>query len=234
MAEYWASKNSLPTPTREVKSPEYLSLEHLINKAKGLAIAQGQVDILGAIEMLCSMQYHYQNFVRKIGEKGSGTIDLDAPDERYEIVAYINRIGQFCYFSNSPFVRQIFGKSGEDLTPSAHRLLVFRHKYSAHRERDKPRKNSGEARELGGELALGALGGFIFSARRDTEYENVNQASSWQDDIRVKYRDWFVSFQIFKDGDAICFTPEAEHPAIMSEASTFLRHLIDLAKNRPT
>jgi hypothetical protein len=235
MVEYWASKASLPyIPSGEGKSSEYITLENLSASTQGVTVAQGQPDLLGAVEMLCALQYHYQNFVRIVRDKGAGKIDVSYPDERFEAVAYVGRLGQLCYFSESVFVEAMLQeKTGPDFIPSAFRLLHFRHKYAAHRERDKPLKGSAEGTELGGELALGALGGLFFSARPDRQTDGDNsQPANWNDLVKRNYRDWYVSFQIFKKGEAIYFIPEIDHPRIIAEASVLLNRLIEIAKAR--
>jgi hypothetical protein len=184
MAIYWASKTSLPDATsQEMSSPSFVLLKNLSEDSKGISVAQGQADIDGAIEMLGALQYHYQNFLEIVRKKVIGEIEFDAPDERFEAVAYLNRIGQLCYFSTSPFVSHLYGKTAEDFIPSAYRLIPFRHKYLAHRERDKPLRNSNEATELNGELALGALGGRLFCSRTEDVVEKTCQET--KDPLRL-------------------------------------------------
>ncbi|HEY8696436.1 MAG TPA: hypothetical protein VIM02_02370, partial [Rhizomicrobium sp.] len=98
MANYWASKNPIPfADADESQLSSYVALCNVKSLALGLSVKQGQIDIYGAIEMLGGLQYHYQQFMRIRRQKLAGSLSLDAPDERFEAVAYVNRIGQLHY-----------------------------------------------------------------------------------------------------------------------------------------
>jgi hypothetical protein len=99
MATFWATKSSLPNANPgERASPTFIWLKKISESAKGISVAQGQPDIDGSIEMLGALQYHYQKFLEIVQKKAKGEIEYDAPDERFEAVAYLTRVGQLYYF----------------------------------------------------------------------------------------------------------------------------------------
>ena len=58
-----------------------------------------------------------------------------------ELVAYLNRLGQFYYFTKSTFVTNI-NKTALSLIPRIDELKIFRMKNTAHRSLDAPRDES--------------------------------------------------------------------------------------------
>lgn len=236
MAEYWASKSSLPsTKDGECNDPELLALVALSDFAKGLSVKQGQIDIFGAIDMLGALQYHYQQFLRVIRQKSNGEIPFDAPDERYEAVAYIGRLGQFFYFATSPFARTLLGVNPERLIPAVVRLVPLRHKYAAHRARDKPLKGTDEHNDLNAELGLGALGGWRFAARARGSLgrQHSNSASDLVSETQPHSELYYTLFELHTRNGRIEFNLELDHPVVLSEAAALVRNLIDRAKNTP-
>ncbi len=59
-------------------------------------------------------------------------------DMNHEVIAYLNRMGQFYYFANSYEVGEKI-KNVEELIPTIVKFIDFRHKQSAHRGTDKQR-----------------------------------------------------------------------------------------------
>jgi hypothetical protein len=196
VANYWASKDPLPFGSEEERrSAPYMALSHVKAMAISLSMKQGQIDIFGAIEMLGGLQYHYQQFLRIRERKLSGAVPLDAPDERFEAVAYINRIGQFHYFANSAFCKQIMGRSALLEIPTLEKLLPFRHKYTAHRARDNPRDRY-EVNDLHGDYALGAIGGSLSCERRPGAYRSLDSFELASREYRLAlYRESYVLFE---------------------------------------
>jgi len=235
MARYWASKNSLPTLTEGEKlSAEYKALVELRDSLKGLTIDQGAPDLGGCFEMLCALQYHYLNFMRVLKKKATRAIPHDAPDERFEAVSYINRVGQIQYFSESAFVERLLGPCHDCRLTWISHLLPFRHKYSAHRERDKP-KNPKEIQSLSGELALGALGGWLFCEKYPGAFAELSAKHG--DDFEAhqaeQYEVGYIVYQIFIDQGSREFILERDHSFLFEEVAAFLTSLIVRAKMLP-
>lgn len=235
MAVFWATKSSIPFASEEEKkTPEYSSLLELQGAIQGLTVAQGAPDVFGCFEMICALHFHYLNFMRVIQRKISMEIPYDSPDERFEAVAYIGRVGQLAYFSKSKFVCELMGDNYYELIAWIHRLIPFRHKYSAHRERDKPIRK-GEATSLEGEVALGALGGKTFAEKYDGAFLNMDSAdlSDWAAREARRYEFGYVVFQITGVNAQASLTVEHDHQYIFSELLMFFRGLVDKAKTLP-
>jgi hypothetical protein len=233
MATYWASKPSLPFASAEEKSTvEYQSLIELSEAVKGLTIAQGAPDIFGAFEMMCALHYHFLNFERIVSKKCTQELPSDAPDERYEAVAYVSRIGQLYYFLQSEFIKRAAGEDFPGLTWIDH-LVPFRHKYSAHRDRDKPKKN--EENSLDGELSLGALGGHLFVEKYPGSLSEVHAADPIDRNLSGarQYQCSYVAYQMFGVGNTKYFVLQRDHAHLFSELSEFMRWLIGVAKAMP-
>jgi hypothetical protein len=124
----------------------------------------------------------------------------------------------------------IFGEVGPIL--SIKKLIPFRHKYAAHRDRDKPLRD--ETNSLSGELALGALGGRAFRERGDGSFKHIHgEIQSWESVERRLYKDGYVVFQIQEAGNLHEFTPELDHPLIIDEIVGRLDKLIQIAQEMP-
>jgi len=199
---------------------------------KGLTIAQGSPDIFGAFEMICALHFHFLNFERIVDRKIRQDLHYEAPDERYEAVAYIGRVGQLYYFLQSKFIKGLAGEDFIGLTWIDY-LVHFRHKYSAHRDRDKPKKS--EENSLNGELSLGALGGHVFVERYVGSMSEVHRADPYQRDIvgALQYKCSYVAYQMFGVTDAKYFVPQRDHQRLFSELHQFMSWLIGVAKGAP-
>lgn len=119
---------------------------------------QSVVQIAGGAKMLGGLEYHHQNFMRRFelltpmyGRQAAfikhalGQLPDQQPfpassdaervilDElNHEAIAYINRLGQFFTFAKSC--------GAESFLPRAAELMLFRHKHTAHRSIDAPRR----------------------------------------------------------------------------------------------
>ncbi|HEX3943229.1 MAG TPA: hypothetical protein VHW69_03995 [Rhizomicrobium sp.] len=206
-----------------------MALSDVKTMALGLSTKQGQIDIFGAIEMLGGLQYHYQQFLRIRERKLSGAFPLDAPDERFEAVAYINRIGQFRYFADSNFCEQIIGRSALLEIPALEKLLPFRHKYTAHRARDKPRDRH-EVDDPHGDYALGRLAALYCVSEGRVLTDHSIRLNSPR---LALYRESYVLFELYLEDDRITFNLELEHETMMVEASGFVRNVIEKATRLP-
>jgi hypothetical protein len=97
------------------------------------------VNIYGAVEMMQGLTYHHARFISLVESchTTAPTIQI-AGAIRHEVVAYLNRLGQFWAFSESDLVKECCSNPKEIL-PTFGKLIVFRHKHVAHRSIDKPR-----------------------------------------------------------------------------------------------
>lgn len=212
-------------------SVEYQAMVELSKELHGLTVAQGAPDVVGAFEMMCALQYHYLNFSRIIQKKIERVIPHDVPDERFEVVSYIGRVGQLDYFTRASFVSRLRGGDEfEGLTWTSY-LLPFRHKYSAHRDRDKPKK--GEEGSLLGELSLGALGGHLFVQEQDGDRSDLQPAFPFDREKEgARQYEWsYPAYEI--PGTSKLFIPQVHHPHLFDELVQFMSWLIRAAKELP-
>ena len=235
-ASYWASRNPLPSASNTEKTgTTYALIDELRDLARGISLEQGQIDIFGVIEMLGALQYHYLQFMRVRDRKISGEIDIDAPDDRFEAVAYIGRIGQICYFVRSDFVKTHFRESIDSQIQSILRLVPFRHKYAAHRARDNPKDKTDEASDLRADLALGAIGGQLSVERVPGLFERVARGGQldWHHSRRRHLESSYTLYELYVDKVRIEFNLELDHPVILNEVGSVVRQLIGTAKGPP-
>ncbi len=122
----------------------------------------------------------------------------------YEVAAYVCRLGQFFYFAGSEFVANQLGS--RPTMPTIERLLIFRHKFAAHRSVDYPR--AGETAEIR------VLQAFSLSCG----------GSSWR---QTRKQTLGLSFQIRKNAtDVEDFVPDDDHSQVMLEAFGVLEGIL--------
>lgn len=177
------------------------------------------VQIAGAVKMLAGLDYHHGNFIQHVaqlepywkrldgirkyfkerhGEK-NGPLYWITDSERlmldgltHEAFAYISRLGQYYAFAKALRLHS--------LLPRAAELMVFRHKHTAHRSIDLPRKEDDpEVQEMQA-MALG------FGQMFDATY--------------------FPMFQIHDHrGIYVYFHMRDDHPIIMQQAFELLQKI---------
>ena len=184
--------------------------------------------------MLGALQYHFQQFLRIRGKKISKEIPLRSPEDRFEAVAYITRIGQLHYFAGSPFVRGLMGRSLQSELPRVQRLLSFRHKYAAHRARDNPR-SSEERTDDNGDWALGALGGELSVERFAGAYEKIQKlcGGDFDDQLRRQFEVSYKLFEIYAGKTRIELNIERDHLLLVQEIGSMLESILEVAWRQP-
>lgn len=190
--------------------------------------AEGVMILTGAIRMMSGMEYHFANFAeecRRIAASGVKHRDLLV----HEVVAYLNRMGQFHAFLRSDFVKPSV-PSPPSVAPTLVRLLILRNKYAAHRSLDAPRDEPVHVRmnhELGmsGGLFRGRPGG------KPLEFEDGEIVSFAELDKHL-FENSYPSFQVgdHKTNATIDFTPETDHPVIIAECFDVMQRVI---RHRP-
>ena len=127
-------------------------------------IREGFLHISGAINMMDGMEYHFANFnqVHSKLYKGNDIQEIAQAYQyekdqihkiKHEIIAYINRVGQFYHFADSDFVKSRL-QDVNSCMPIIKKLTKFRNKYTAHRSLDKPYKDD-DGREIYHEVSFG-------------------------------------------------------------------------------
>jgi len=171
-----------------------------------------EVQISGAIGLVRGLEYHHRNFMERVAllapflaritqpPSANPTIERIPNSAEFEIigeldheaVAYLNRVGQLYFFAKSLGL--------VDLLPEASALIPFRHKHTAHRSVDEPRKESAE------ELQQQAMA-FGFGHRLDGGFPN---------------------FWIANDGKWITFVIKDSHPKLLQQAVTLFEAIFPL------
>jgi len=201
------------------------------NKDKQV-LKQHFLNVQGAVEMLKGLDYHHDNFMFIIGELAKIGIFGDAIGLEtklfHETVAYLNRLGQFYYFTRSSFVKERC-LTVESLTTSISKHAVFRMKHSAHRSIDAP-KGESEHIQMAQALSMSVIGGKMFSPKPGQSHNlapnmTVAELEEFQ---KISWKKCYRTFQLITDNPNVFynFSPEKEHPTIMQEGLSVLKQLV--------
>jgi len=190
-------------------------------------------NIQGAVEMMKGLDYHHDKFLNIISRLAKVDLNDEAhglkADLLHEVVAYLNRLGQFHYFTISCFVKT-HCPTAESLTPTIEHFLVFRHKHSAHRSIDKPQKETVPVQETQA-MSMSSIGYKIFEPRpgQSCNLLAANTEAEQMEHIRNNWKQCYWVCQLITDHSKDClnFSIEREHPAIMLEAYAVLAMLLN-------
>ena len=91
------------------------------------------LNIQGAVEMMLGLDYHHDNFMRIVKRLAEVELTDEArgleANLTHEVVAYLNRLGQFHYFMISDFVKAQC-PNAKTLAPTVEKFLPLRLKES--------------------------------------------------------------------------------------------------------
>lgn len=136
-----------PCPSQPLNTITPISLRGwstLVRSKEKTVVKDGFINLVGAINMMRGLDYHYEHFCIIVNE----IAELPFPDVQskqkklqliHETVAYINRLGQFYHFASSNFVTSRINNWKEIIHTVIH-YKKFHDKHSAHRSLDKPHK----------------------------------------------------------------------------------------------
>jgi hypothetical protein len=206
----------------------------LVRNQNNRAPKAGQMHILGAIDMLDALEYHHAAHMRVIGQLAqtplmSGETETLRRNLLHEVMAYLNRMGQFYYFARSAFVKQ-FVPDPEAFIPTHLRIKRFRDKHSAHRSLDAPRPEDTPHHQHVHAWALSSFGGWLFAPKPATARADGSQAIGLR--FLSPERMWLGAYhqlQLYDEDDCLNFSMEREHPLIAEEAYKLLDALITAA-----
>ncbi len=182
--------------------------------------------------MMNGLDYHHDNFMRIINRLAEVDMSEEADGLKanllHEVVAYLNRLGQFHYFVISTFVRQ-HCRTPTSLTPTVEKFFIFRRKHSAHRSIDQPQNETAHVQETQA-MSMSSIGGKIFEPKLGQSC-NLLEAKTDADQIAHFRNNWKKCYwvcQLITDdpNDFRNFSIEKEHPAIMLEAYAILEMLL--------
>ncbi len=193
-------------------------------KATSRLLTTNSINIIGAADMMEGLDYHHQNFMELFGDVqlGHTTFRASKPNLTHEIVAYINRVGQFYHFAISALIHETIGSQDSNLT-TIKSIVRVRNKHTAHRSIDAPRRESEFEKE---EQAM-LFSGTIFSPRAGLSTK-MNDSELDMDVILQKLcQNSFVNFQFHEEAGFFNFSIEEQHPQVMSEAYAIVSKLIN-------
>jgi len=176
-------------------------------------VQENFVRLFGALRMLEGLDYHNANFLGIVCEF---TRDDFSSEHliNHELVAYLNRLGQFHYFATSQFVAKALNRRPSLAFIGT--LLLFRHKFAAHRSIDKPRKEDSD--QLALSLAIHTLDTpvLMIPRKQADPYRPMGRKAYVRSE---QWRKMFAGFKVRLDSGRWCrFYPERDHPMVMKEA----------------
>src|SRR5664279_957318 len=158
-----------PCPDKALVQIEVISLRAhaLVSRSPSPLLREHFIQIAGVVDILSGLDYHFSNFKRyvKLVQVGS---EAGHAELRHEAVAWVNRTGQLHYFVTSHLVK---GGSGSIQTPAIDAVLPFRHKHTAHRSSDSPRKSDTAHVRTVHAMSLSILGGTLWTPRKGHRHE---------------------------------------------------------------
>ncbi len=194
------------------------------------------VNIFGAIEMMHGLAYHHARFMGLIESCHTTVPTLKISEAlRHEVVAYLNRLGQFWSFSNSYLVKK-YCSSPEEILPTLSNLIVFRNKHTAHRSIDNPKAEDTDNLQVMNAVSLSVFGPQFFHPKPGHSSSDMSSVNTDKelDEFRCSlYRNEYVGFQIYdvKHSTHVNFYIERDHELIMREAYFLISILLPLTES---
>ena len=190
----------------------------------------GLPNVLGAVEMMRALDYHYANFMAHFQQLGATDAAYDCLD--HEAVAYINHVGQFCSFSKSTLVQRYI-KSAAAYVPKINELMVFRNKHTAHRAIDVPYKDDTAdfLKYYGG--SMGLFSGRVWQQRDGhsagwlAEWLHAHQNVTTQAELdREHAKRCYLIYQTAGVNGPVYFCMEQDHESIIKQAFELISVLV--------
>ena len=163
--------------------------------------------VAGAASFLDGLEYHFARYVEIVTRAAAGD-ESRSESVVHEVVAYMNRLGQFHYFATSDLLKPLVSGVA---TPTIDELLDFRMKFSAHRSLDKPRRESSATREAQA-LSLGGFGSMWQPKVPKLHWPPPTGSERWRTHHRV------FQMKTSETGDFVNFVMETHHPLVAAEA----------------
>ena len=185
--------------------------------------------------MMRGLDYHHENFMKIVSQLVVAELTDEALGLKvnltHEVIAYLNRLGQFHYFLISDFVEEQ-SPDAKTFAPTIEKFLPLRLKHSAHRSIDAPRKEDSKHIQETHAMSMSAIGPKIFE-QKTGERRNIMDAESNTEKItfvRNKWEKCYLIFQFSTENlkDVLNFSLEREHPKIMQEAFLILEKVLKL------
>jgi hypothetical protein len=213
------------------------AFSHLARSRNLSILKHSFVNIYGAVEMMQGLTYHHSRFMSLVESCHTTVPTLQTAGAlRHEVVAYLNRLGQFWSFSKSDLVKK-YCSSAEETLPTICKLIVFRNKHSAHRSIDNPKAEDTDGLQVMNAISLSILGGQFFHPKpghTSIDLFSVNTDIDL-DELRCSlYKNEYLGFKIYdvKHSTYVDFYIERDHDLIMREAYCLISILLPLTEVR--
>jgi len=228
--EHWNVKDPYPDqPLEDINPISDRAWSALIRSKYKDVVKDGFMNLVGAIDIMHGLEYHYNHFCAIVNAIANLPL-LDAMSEHnkrfliHETVAYLNRLGQFYYFSSSSFTKDRV-TNWQEIVPTIIKYVRFRHKHSAHRSIDKPMMEDNPHLQKVHAWALSSIGGLLLAPKpgRTSLPDLINNPEKiWNES--------YICFQLMGDdvNDTINLSIEREHPVFIGEAYDLIFKLLSL------
>lgn len=212
---YWRWEDPCPGEALQGIIPYSVRATSLIARSQSPLLQQHFLQLSGAVSILSGLEYHSDNFLALLKQVKLRSSHAHSK-LRHEVVAWVNRVGQLHYFTTSELV---ISKLGNVATPAIDAVLPFRHKHTAHRSFDMPRKNDSDHLKAVHAMSLSDFGGSVWSPRNGSPWPELDPTSPSSTH--------FLTFQIQETaGDAVILNIENAHPAVLHEVYSILDSLL--------
>ena len=203
------------------------------------SLKTGFLNVYGAVDMIDGLEHHHSHFmalVDRLCALPAFTNESKVVERqlRHEVVAYLNRMGQFYHFTKSAFVARHI-TDATNLIPTIHKFKPFRDKHAAHRSIDIPRpEDSADAQQLQA-WGLSSVGAFGFSPKQKSKASSIlkelhNQLLSNVQlyNSKTRWKECYVGLQmrVTAKNEFVDFFLEKEHPIISQEAFKIIEILL--------
>ena len=172
--------------------------------------------VSGAIDMMRGLEYHHGRFMTVVNALAAGDPTHDDEPLRHDAVAYINRAGQFHRFTRSKIVRDLVPDCAA-LVPKSTHLTKFRDKHTAHRSIDAPYAEDTEHLQIVHARSLTVRGGGLWRPKEPLPIDFMGPF-------------WGRAYLVYQlnmgEGGTFNFSPEADHPFVMSETYAVVERVL--------
>jgi hypothetical protein len=228
--ENFQLKDPAPSvPLKDISPISSRALALLVRNQKQPILKTGFLNIYGATDMIDGLEHHCENFMRLIQQLINApafSTESRALENhlRHEIVAYLNRMGQFYYFVKSRFVTERISGAIE-LIPIISKFILLREKHTAHRSIDWPRKEDSVHHQQLQAWGLSSISSLTFSPKDKSKALANSQKIA---DPRIMWGENYLCLQMRGKGENefINFSVEQEHPKISLEAFNLIEKLV--------
>ena len=222
-------------PLNEILPLSERAVSHIARSRHLPILKNSFVNIFGAVEMMQGLTYHHAHFMSLVKSCHTTAPTIQTSEAfRHEVVAYLNRLGQFWSFSKSDLIKKCCA-SPEVALPTFNKLIVFRHKHTAHRSIDQPKTEDDDDLQVMNAISLSVLGGQFFHPKPGHSLPNLSSIPTRSDkdldELRCHlYKNFYFGFQIYdvKHSDHVNFLIERDHELIMREAYCLIDALLPL------